>query len=195
VGIESVPNIVTVGTLIPRKNSLSLIQAASQIAAEWPYTNFILVGPITDAEYYERITESASSQGLSKQVFFTGLIKEHSVLPSYYCLADVFVVTTTEGFSNALLEAMSCGRAIVASDIPENREVAIYGDEMVFVDVNDIDELSSAVNALLRDPDRRKRLGECARRTALEFYDSAVAERILMFFRNIQEKQNAKGLH
>ncbi len=66
---------------------------------------------------------------------------------------------------------MSCGKAAVASFIPQNKEVAKRGDEVMFVDPFNTEAIAESISHLLSDPDLRKRLGQNARRTVLEYFD------------------------
>jgi glycosyltransferase involved in cell wall biosynthesis len=80
---------------------------------------------------------------------------------------------------------MSSGKAIVASAIPQNREVAKQGDETIFVDPQNVDEMSNAVTQLLADEDKRKELGQNARRTVLRYFDwKIIAKETLQLYEN-----------
>jgi glycosyltransferase involved in cell wall biosynthesis len=68
------------------------------------------------------------------------------------------------------LDAMSCGKAIVVSDIPQNREGAIHGDEMFFVPPCDIKAISDAINRLLIDQELRHQMDVNSKRTIEEYY-------------------------
>lgn len=71
----------------------------------------------------------------------------------------------------SLIEAMSAGAAIVASDTSPLREVIRSGENGLLVDFFSADGLVQAVSQLLEDAPARKRLGAAARRTAVERYD------------------------
>lgn len=71
----------------------------------------------------------------------------------------------------SLLESMSVGCAIVASDTPPVREVIEDGKTGVLVDFFDVEGLAEKVLELLRDPSLRRKLGENARRHVVEKYD------------------------
>lgn len=74
-----------------------------------------------------------------------------------------------EGFGLPTIEAMSCGRPVVVSDIGANRELDPEQRASVRVPVDDLEALASAVRLLRDDPARRKRMGVEARRIALGF--------------------------
>ncbi|MEO0381342.1 MAG: glycosyltransferase, partial [Pseudomonadota bacterium] len=71
----------------------------------------------------------------------------------------------------SLLEAMSCGAAIVASDTDPVREVIRDGETGELVDFFDVDGIVDRVSALLDDEDRRVSLGQAARTQMVEHYD------------------------
>ncbi|MCL7466102.1 glycosyltransferase family 4 protein [Phaeovulum sp. NW3] len=71
----------------------------------------------------------------------------------------------------SLIEAMSAGTAIVASDTAPLREVITHGENGLLVDFFSIDSLVQAVCCLLDDPQERQRLGTAARHTAVAAYD------------------------
>lgn len=71
----------------------------------------------------------------------------------------------------SLIEAMSAGAAIVASDTSPLREVIVHGENGLLVDFFAVDGLVRAVCGLLDDPETRMRLGAEARRTAIARYD------------------------
>ena len=164
--------VLCVARVAPFKNQLSLVKAIPQIISEHPDTKFLFVGPILSDEYYSKIQRFVHSCSLDEHVIFTGFIENRSDVPRYYNLASVYVLlSTAEGLAQTTVEAMSCGKAIVVSSIPQNKELAKCGDELVFVDPFDVDGVSSSICNLLNNPSLRKELGEKARRTAVEYFD------------------------
>ena len=69
-----------------------------------------------------------------------------------------------EGLPKSLLEAAACGRAMVATDAPGCREIAIEGETALTVPVGDASALAAAMAKLAGDPGLRKRFGANARR-------------------------------
>jgi glycosyltransferase involved in cell wall biosynthesis len=79
------------------------------------------------------------------------------VLPSMY-----------EGVPTVLLEAASCGRPIVASDIPGCQAIVSHGINGLLVPVNNPAALADALEHLIMDKKLRQQMGEAGRRIALE---------------------------
>lgn len=179
--------VLCLGEIAPYKNQISLVRAISNIVVRHPEAVFLLVGDIVKS-YSEQVQKLIHSHELENHVVITGFVKEYSELPKYYNIADVYVLLSrAEGnLPKTTLEAMSCGKAIVVSDIPQNREGAIRGDEMLFVDPFDINAISSTINMLLDNPRVRQTLGDNARRTVAEYYaPRAVANRMSELYRRM----------
>ncbi|MGV1015585.1 MAG: glycosyltransferase, partial [Methyloceanibacter sp.] len=63
----------------------------------------------------------------------------------------------------SLLEAAACGRAMVATDAPGCREIAIEGETALTVPVDDVEALATAMGRMAADPALRERFGKAAR--------------------------------
>ncbi len=93
---------------------------------------------------------------------------ERSLMPSLYCQASVVLNTSaTEGVSNALMEAMACGAAVIASRIPGNVALIEDGETgWLFCDAN---EFETILRRVMRDRALRHDVGYAARkRMAME---------------------------
>jgi glycosyltransferase involved in cell wall biosynthesis len=96
---------------------------------------------------------------------FTGLLEPTEVVAALAAAEVVVHPSLQEIFPNAVGEAMSCGRAVVAADAGGTAElVGRDGDAGVLVPPGDPAALASVVQELLTDPHRRARLGDAARR-------------------------------
>ncbi len=98
-----------------------------------------------------------------------------AVLPSY-----------REGLPKALLEAASCGRPMVAADVPGCREIVRHGETGLLAPVRDAKGLADAIAALARDAELRRRLGARARAVAeAEFAEEIVVRETLALYREL----------
>ena len=149
-----------------------MIESIPKIIGRNPEVKFVFVGPIDDPEYFREIYRTLYSRSLTEHCVFTGTVPS-CLLPDYFATADVCVVPsiTEAGPPLTLLQAMSSARAIVASSIAQNVEAAKQGDEIVFVDPLNEEQLSVAINKLFADEKCRKRLGEKAREIAIKNFD------------------------
>ena len=82
------------------------------------------------------------------------------------------VVNTSlsEGISNALMEAMACGRAVLASDIPGNRDLLEHGATGALY--KNADQMTDLAAWLMRDATAREKLGAAARAYAREHFST-----------------------
>ncbi len=77
-----------------------------------------------------------------------------------------------EGLPKSLLEAASCGRPIVATDVPGCREIARAGVNAILVPPDDAIALADAIEQLVRDPELRRHFGEASRRVVVGEFSS-----------------------
>jgi glycosyltransferase involved in cell wall biosynthesis len=179
--------ILCLGEVAPYKNQFSIVQSIQNVITKHPNVRFVFVGGL-NKEYSKLLQQYITDNSLQQYVIFTGFIKETADLPKYYNMADIYILLSHgEGnMPKTTMEAMACGKSIIVSDMPQNREGAIYGDEMIFVNPNDLDAIAGAVNLLLDYPNLRKILGENALRTINEYYTPVViAKRIIKIYKNI----------
>ncbi|HDZ59962.1 MAG TPA: glycosyltransferase family 1 protein, partial [Actinobacteria bacterium] len=110
---------------------------------------------------------SLVSRDLAGDVHFTGLV--NGGRPSYYAAADIFCTPCTKAsFGVVLLEAMAAAAPIVASDINGYRLVMEDGLQGTLVPGGSPQDFATVLLDLLRDPLRRRMMGEAGRRTVIE---------------------------
>ena len=98
-------------------------------------------------------------------IIVTGYISPKD-LPAYYSLIDVFVhPSLRDGMPNAVLEAMACEKAVVATAVGGVVDVIKDSENGTTVPANDAEFLSKAILALLNDPALQVRHGTSARAT------------------------------
>jgi glycosyltransferase involved in cell wall biosynthesis len=86
-----------------------------------------------------------------------------AILPSY-----------REGLPKSLLEAASCGRALIATDVPGCRELVIDGENGLLVPARDAKSLADAIERLVNDAELRVELGVGARKSVENSYADTV---------------------
>lgn len=122
----------------------------------------ILVG---DGAERDRIERHIQQMGISEHVFMLGKRED---IPEILGLIDVFVLPTlSEGMSNALIEAMAAGKAVITTDIPENREIIEDRVTGILVSTRSAGAIESAIIELTSDDCLLKSLGTNARQRAL----------------------------
>lgn len=151
-GLEGRRILLYVGFSTPRKGLEYLGQALDALG---PDCRLLIVGK-WEAGYREKFYRSLSPNSQEK-VIEAGYVPD-DMLPSYYSLADVFVLPSLlEGFGLPLAEAMACGTPIVAThagSIPE-----VVGHAGLLVPAMDAQALAGALQRLLEDEELRRTLG------------------------------------
>jgi len=117
-----------------------------------------------------------AERALRRHVRFLGRVS-HETMPELYRAADLFVFPShAEGMSNALLEAMASGLAVVATAVEGSRELIRDGVEGLLVPPGDTRRLEEAIALLAADPSRRRTFGRNARKRVEALSWPAVAE-------------------
>lgn len=139
--------IVHVGSTEPRKRIETLLQIFAGIVHKFPNARLIRVGGGLLPEHW-RI---AGALGIEDRIVSMPFV-ERKVLASVYRRAAVVLMPSdAEGFALPVVEAMACGRPVVASDLPVLREVG--GDAVSYCPVADVTSWTETVCALLERRD------------------------------------------
>ncbi|MER6103909.1 DUF3492 domain-containing protein [Streptomyces sp. NPDC001832] len=188
--------LVWVGRIEPAKDLIALLHAFAEVRKAEPGARLRIIG--APAQGPESATYLAHCQALAAQLFPDEATDAHSVgdspvsfediggaevpdLSEAYAAGGVVVLSSVvEGFPVSLVEAMFCGRATVSTDV--GAVVEVIGGTGLVVPPRNPRALADACLALLRDPERRARLGAAARARALELF---TVEQNLAAFRGI----------
>jgi ABC-type polysaccharide/polyol phosphate export permease/glycosyltransferase involved in cell wall biosynthesis len=159
--------VLACGRLVPYKGFDVLIRAAVNRNFE--------VWIIGEGVERIRLEQLIAELGLGERVKLLGSVNDCERI-KLMCLSDVFVmpsVTNAETFGLVQLEAMAAGRPVVntALDTAVPR-VARHGMEAITVPPGDPEKLGEAIDALISDPERRRRLGLSARSRAVTRYSA-----------------------
>lgn len=151
--------ITCIGGLVEVKDPLCLLEAMERLAPVWPNLRLVFVG-----EGPLRETIEARAAALDGRVLLTG---HRADVERLLRASDLYAQTSrSEGFSNALLQAMGCGLPIVATRVGGNPELV---DERcgLLVPEGAPSAVAQALSVLCADPERRAALGLAARDRAL----------------------------
>jgi glycosyltransferase involved in cell wall biosynthesis len=159
----AIPVIGFVGELRKKKGIEVLLSAYARVYKEHQ-SALLIVGTIRQSEDKQLFDEFCAANP-DLQIIVTGYISPGD-LPSYYALVDIFVhPSLRDGMPNAVLEAMACGRAVIATPVGGVPDLIRNGENGVLIPAEDPDALASVINSLLGDPDLRLRLGKAGRET------------------------------
>ncbi len=170
------PVVLYVGRLAPEKALPALLDAFARVVRRIPSAMLLLVG---DGPLRSSLAEQAGQLGLTEgNLRFAGLV-EPAKVPVWMRIADIFaLVSYSEGFACALLEAMSTGLPSVVSDITANRQLIEGGHHGLLTPAGDPDAIAAAIMNLLENAPLRASMGQAARQRVAENYAIAkVADR------------------
>lgn len=158
--------ITAVGHIRKVKGFDIFIRAAAIVRREFPQAEFLIIGAVHEPEHLQELQELTRSLGLTETVRFLGGSENvFSLLKT----SDVFCLPSrSEGFSNALLEAMACGLPCVATRVGGNAEAIEDGVSGFLVPPQDPELAADRILRLLRRPEEARRMGQAGRKTVEE---------------------------
>jgi glycosyltransferase-like protein len=180
------PLILAVGGIEPRKGSDTLMAAVAALSRSEGRSGRRPVLAVVGGhsfqdyrEYRDRVLASLPGLGLrlDDDVVLLGTVPD-AELPGWYAAADVLAFPSTkEGWGLAVLEAMSAGLPVVASDLPVFREYLRPGQDALMVPVDDAAALAAALAAVLDDSALADRLRVAGYQVCARFtWDRCAAE-------------------
>jgi glycosyltransferase involved in cell wall biosynthesis len=166
--------VLAVGTLEPRKNLPRLADAYAQLPAELQRRHpLVVVGKIG-----WQVSETLDAlRALGERCLMLGHVSDAELAELYRRCAVFCYPSLAEGFGLPVLEAMTCGAAVLTSNCSSLPEVG--GDAVEYVDPRDTQDMATGLARLLEDPARRSELGARARTRAAGFSWAVMAETTL----------------
>jgi glycosyltransferase involved in cell wall biosynthesis len=170
-----------VANLRPVKNIDGLMHAAKVALAKFPQLVFEVAG---DGEQRADLERLHAELALGDRFVLRGSVSD---VPNFLRTMDVAVLPSySEGMSNALLEYMAAGRAVIATDVGANARLLDNGKCGLIVPPGNSPAIVEALGTLLTNPLRAAGYGAAARsRVDAEFSRSAMRKRFENFYREL----------
>jgi glycosyltransferase involved in cell wall biosynthesis len=170
-------HITTVGNIRRVKGHDIFIQAAASIVQQFPKVSFSIAGDVLEPGYFAELQALIRDLNLSHHFHFAGGVID---LHKHLSAADIFVLPSrSEGFSNAIVEAMAASLPVIATKVGGNAEAVKDGVSGFVVPPEDPAALSAAIIRLLSDPSQAKVMGMAGKVLAAEqFTTEAMMTRI-----------------
>jgi len=175
------PYLFSAAHFTPKKGLDILIRAMNNLIDAGLDVDLILAGcgPLD-----ETLRSLVRELGLDTRVLFWGVANRREMAALLNGCALFVLPSLWEAFGIAALEAMVCGKAVVATNRGGIAEIVRYDETGILVKPGDVATLTQAIATLLRDPVKREALGQRGREVALsEFNWSTVADRYLQAYR------------
>lgn len=188
-GIGSGPVVLFVG----RQDRIKGLDALIGVVAELGYRlqeapRLLVVGAGTDRIELQRIRRNMARRGVGHAVEVRGTVPQAD-LPLYYSAADVLAMPSAyESFGMAALEAMACGRPVVAYRVGGLAELVQHGFTGFLADPGNITEFAALVERVLRS-NRREQMGRNGTALARRFRWETVAERTMDLYEETLYRQ------
>jgi glycosyltransferase involved in cell wall biosynthesis len=160
----TVPEILHVGSTIPRKRIDVLLDVVAALRTRYPTLRLIRVG----GDFTREQRRQVARLGIERHITVLPFLERHVLAAVYRRATVVLQPSDREGFGLPVAEAMACGTPVVASDLKPLREVG--GQVASYCPVGDVRAWAAAVSALL---DERRGDGDAwARRRAAAIADA-----------------------
>lgn len=187
---EAGPVVGVVGRLVPIKDHLTFLDAASRVALTRPDVTFVVVG---DGELRSEL-ETRARRSLRGTCRFLGWVMD---LPTLYAALDVVVLTSrNEGTPVALIEAGAAGKPAVATCVGGVGDVIRDGQTGVLVQAGDARAIAAGISRLLDEPSRARAFGEAARREVrLRFTNERLADDLAGLYGELLAEKGLPGPH
>lgn len=177
----SIVRVGAVANLRPVKNVDGLIRVATDLCRNDDRVRFAVAG---DGDERASLADQIRNAGLGDRFVLRGSVPD---VAGFLGGIDVAVLPShSESMSNALLEYMAAGRAIVATDVGANARLVRHGRDGLIVPPGDDLALGAAVRQFIREPGLAQAMGAGARqRAAAEFSRTSMVERFETFFESL----------
>lgn len=157
---------VALGALDPRKNTVRVINAFAQLRRRLRRRCRLVIAGLNEGGM-ERFGQLVSMLGLESEVELMSFVPDSELVALYRKAIALVYPSLYEGFGLPIVEAMSCGAAVVTSKCGSIPEVA--GDAAVFVDPLSETDIASGMLRLCNDEVFRRRLVESGKKNAARF--------------------------
>lgn len=181
----SIPTIVLASRMLWDKGVGEFVDAARRLRKDEVNCRAVLVGipdPQNPASILEDTLRRWHAEGM---VEWWGYRED---MPEVLSNAHIVALPTTygEGVPKILIEAASCGRAIIATDVPGCREIVRHNENGLLVPPHDPKALADALKVLVEDAERRAKMGARGREIVeAEFSEEIVVKQTMEVYKKL----------
>lgn len=181
--------VVCVARMCYQKGIDILLRAWCDIAAQFPEARLVLVG---DGPLIAPLQHLTGELGIASSVEFVGLRTD---VPRQLQRGSIAVLPSRwEGMPNALLEAMACGLACVATRVSGSEDLLLQGTRGLLVEPEDSKGLAAALLLLLREPELVRHHGQAARQHVERYYAfGRIMDRHIELYREVIAESGKVG--
>jgi glycosyltransferase involved in cell wall biosynthesis len=180
------PFILTLSTLEPRKNLVTLIKAFAGLKDQIPH-DLVLVGQ--KGWKYDPIFQEIERQNLQQRIQWVGYVPDSDRVLFYKAAEFLVFPSWYEGFGMPLLEAMQCGCPVITSNTSSMPEVV--GKAARLINPDNLDELQRAMHGLIQEPGVAQQLRQAGLEQARRFSGPISARKMLEVFEKLSRNKIA----
>jgi len=176
--LENASHVVATVAHVRRIKGIDVyVRAAARVCRDYPRARFLVVGDGSEPDHFQELQELVRNLGVGENVKFLG---PSEAVFSILKLCDVFCLPSrSEGFSNALIEAMACGLPSVATRVGGNAEALEDGRSGFLVDSEDVTAMAQKIHLLFSNPKLAHEMGKAAKEeVAKRFSAGAMIEQL-----------------
>jgi glycosyltransferase involved in cell wall biosynthesis len=176
--------VTTVGNIRRVKGHDVFIRAAATVVQQFSNVCFSIAGDVLEPAYFTELQALVQDLNLAHHLRFDGGVTN---LREHLAAADIFVLPSrSEGFSNAIVEAMAASLPVVATNVGGNAEAVQDGVSGFLVPSDDPGALAAAILQLLSNQSQARAMGAAGRNLAAErFTTDAMMNRTASAYRSL----------
>jgi len=163
------PIVLSVANILPWKGHSDFLQAAALVHSICPSAHFVVAGASSDGALAAELLCKRSSLGLDKCFHYIGSIA--STWPLYQIASVSCLLSTTEGMPNAVLEAMSSGCPVVATNVGGTGEAVVDGLTGFLVSPGNVGDAAARISQLLTSSHLACSMSAASIRQVAEHFD------------------------
>jgi L-malate glycosyltransferase len=184
--------VTTVGNIRRVKGHDIFIRAAASVVQQFPNVSFSIAGDVLEPGYFHELQALVRDLKLSDRFHFVGGVTN---LREHLSSSDIFVLPSrSEGFSNAIVEAMAASLPVIATNVGGNAEAVEDGISGFIVPSDAPAALSAAITRLISNPSLAKAMGGAGRDLVTEkFTTEAMMNKIVACYRKLLDSGTASS--
>ncbi|GAA0810454.1 glycosyltransferase family 4 protein [Colwellia asteriadis] len=190
---ENIPTgkrgIAILGRVRKQKGVHLFVQSCIELLNDYPDYTAVIVGSISSSNesFVTELKQAVEAAGLSQRIVFAGEQNFSDIPVIFSSLSLVVALSENEGFGLTILEAMSSGAAVLASQAGAWPEVVREGVDGYVVPINDLAAVKEKMALLLADADKLDEMGQAGRERVLAHYAvEREAKQLCDFYRTMQ---------
>jgi glycosyltransferase involved in cell wall biosynthesis len=182
---DELPYLLWAGQINERKNLLELLAAFAIVVDRLPRINLVLIGPISNSEYYALLRKSMIALNLTEKVSFLGFVEQEMVL-AIYKRAALFVMTSIEETAPmAIAQALAAGVPVIATRVGGIPWMVDEGKTGFLVESGAVQHMADLMIEIISDQAKHDEMALAAQQSAIEKFSQ---KQVLSSLINVYEQ-------